>query len=41
MLRKNGMQNYLTTYIKLYKALGGGWVSESDKEDNSNSTETK
>ena len=25
-------QQYLTTYIKLYKALGGGWVSEEEKE---------
>ncbi len=31
-------QNYLTTYIKLYKALGGGWVSETEKK-NSNNTE--
>ncbi len=34
-------QSYLTTYIKLYKALGGGWVNESEKENNSSNTESK
>ena len=34
-------QNYLTTYIKLYKALGGGWVSKSEKDNNVSSTENK
>ncbi len=29
-------QDYFTTYIKLYKALGGGWMSEEDKNNSSN-----
>lgn len=32
-------QQYLTTYIKLYKALGGGWVSENEKNKNLSNTE--
>ncbi len=34
-------QNYLTTYIKLYKALGGGWISELEKENSLNNRENK
>ena len=26
-------QNYLSAYIKVYKSLGGGWISRKEKED--------
>ncbi|MCF6269580.1 MAG: efflux transporter outer membrane subunit [Melioribacteraceae bacterium] len=34
-------QSYLTTYIKLYKALGGGWINKIEKENSLNNKENK
>jgi len=34
-------QSYLSAYIKLYKALGGGWISRKEKENFFNKTDVK
>ena len=31
----NTRKSYLTSYIELYKALGGGWISEEEEQENS------
>jgi multidrug efflux system outer membrane protein len=31
-------QEYLNSYVKLYKALGGGWISEEERQQTTDST---